>query len=195
LYSLTAEQIARIPSFKEKSIRNLLASIERSKEQPLGRVIFALGIRHVGTTIAEMLSVSFADIDVLVSADEEEIAAIQGIGPEIAASVKEYLDEEENRRLLRRLKDAGLQMKAAGMPFTREGALAGMTFVLTGTLPTLSRKEAAELIEKHGGKVMSAISAKTSYLLVGENPGSKLHKAQAADVPQITEEQFRKLLG
>jgi DNA ligase (NAD+) len=195
LYALTAEQIAGIPNFKEKSIRNLLASIEQSKERSFARVVFALGIRHVGTTIAELLSESFGDVEALKSADEEEIAAVQGIGPEIAASVRSYLDEKENRRLLQKLRDAGLQMKTAGATPLRGRALVDKTFALTGTLSTLSRKEASQLIAKHGGKVVSSISAKTSYLLVGENPGSKLKKAQTAGVPQITEEQLKELIG
>jgi len=195
LYSLTAEQIAGIPGFKKKSIGNLLAGIEQSSKQPFGRVIFALGIRHVGSTIADLLSASFGNIEDLKSADEEDIAAVQGIGPEIAASVRTYLDAAENRRLILKLGEAGLQMKAAGSTPLREGALAGKTFVLTGTLPTLSRKEASRLIAKHGGKVITSISAKTSCLLAGENPGSKLRKAQAAGVPQISEEQFKEMIG
>lgn len=193
LYSLTADQLARLPNFKEKSINNLLRSIEQSKAQPFARVLFALGIRHVGESVAELLADGFGSIEALETASEEEISAIQGIGPEIAHSVRTYLDVEENRNLIDKLKRAGLQFRGAEAPAKAVGALSNKTFVITGTLPTLSRKDAADLIEAHGGKVISSISSKTSYLVVGENPGSKLQKAQELGVPQITEEQLKEM--
>lgn len=191
LYSLTADQLARLPNFKEKSISNLLSSIEQSKAQPFARVLFALGIRHVGESIAELLANNFGSIEALEVAPEEQISKIQGIGPEIAHSVRAYLDVEENRDLIAKLRKAGLQFRGAVMPTKAAGSLSGRTFVITGTLPTLSRKQATDIIESQGGKVISSISSKTSYLVVGENPGSKLQKAQQLEVPQITEEQLR----
>jgi DNA ligase (NAD+) len=193
LYFLTADQIARLPNFKEKSISNLLSSIEQSKVQPFARVLFALGIRHVGESIAELLANGFGSIEALEAASEEEISAIQGIGPEIAHSVRTYLGVEENRNLIDKLEGAGLQFRGAEAPARAAGVLSSKTFVITGTLPTLSRKDATDLIEEHGGKVISSISSKTSYLVVGENPGFKLQKAQELGIPQISEEQLKEM--
>ena len=195
LYSLTREQLGRLPGFKDKSIGNLLASIEQSKSQPFHRVLFALGIRHVGESIAELLSSAFGDVLALKKATEAEISAVPGIGPEIAASVKRYFEDAENCRHIERLRGAGLHLRADSLPTARPGPLEGKTFVISGTLPTLSRREATELIEMHGGKVISSVSSKTGYLLVGEDAGSKLQKARELSVAQITEEQLRKMVG
>lgn len=189
LYNLTAAQVALLPNFKEKSIANLLAGIEASKSRPFSRVLFALGIRHVGEGIAELLVSGFGDIESLIAATEEQISGVQGIGPEIAHSVRSFFDLETSRALVGRLKAAGLQFvcekKTAGA-----GPFAGLSFVITGTLPSMSRKEAGEFIEKKGGKVVSAVSSKTSYLVIGADPGSKLAKARELGVPQITEEEL-----
>ncbi len=195
LYGLGKEDLERLPNFKEKSIQNLLSSIEQSKARPFARVLFALGIRHVGESIAELLVSHFGEVDAIQAASEEEISAVQGIGPEIAHSVRSFFDVEENQILVRRLRDAGLQFRAAKEAKPREGPFSGKTFVLTGTLPTLSRKEAAEFIESRGGKVISSVSSKTSYLLAGEDPGSKVQKARELNVPQITEQELRQLAG
>jgi DNA ligase (NAD+) len=195
LYFLTDEQVARLPGFKDKSIRNLLASIEQSKAQPFARVLFALGIRHVGESIAELLASAFGDIGALQTAPEEEISSVRGVGPEIAASVRRYLDNEENRQFVEKLGRAGLQFSTTRGVAVWQGPLAGKTFVITGTLPTLSRKDATELIEKHGGKVISSVSSKTDFLLVGGEPGSKLQKARELNIPEITEEQLTKMVG
>jgi len=193
LYALTQEQVARLPNFKEKSIGNLLASIEQSKSRPFDRVLFALGIRHVGESIAELLVKTFGDIARLAAAEEEEISSAQGIGPEIARSVRSYFDMEDNRKLIERLKGAGLQFASSGQGKVRGGPFEGKTFVITGTLPSLSRKEASEFIEARGGKVLSAISSKTSYLVVGADPGSKLARARDLGVAQLTQEELLKL--
>ena len=195
LYDLTREQIALLPNFKEKSISNLLASIERSKSRPFSRVLFALGIRHVGESIAELLASAFGNIEALTAATEEEISSVQGIGPEIAHRVRSYFDVDENRDLIRRLMAAGLNFKVSGEEVPLGGPFAGKTFVITGMLPSLSRKEASDLIEKHGGKVLSSVSSKTSYLVVGADPGSKLTKARELGVTQLTEEELLKLAG
>ena len=194
IYGLTAGQLGRLPGFKEKSIENLLASIEVSKTRPFPRVLFALGIRHVGESIAELIASEFGSIEALENAREDEISAIQGIGPEIARSVRAYLDVGQNRELVHRLQAAGLQLQGDRRS-PPAGPFAGRTFVITGTLPTLSRKEAEECIERRGGKVISSVSSKTSYLLVGEDPGSKLQKAQDLGVSRITEEELRRLAG
>ncbi|HYK92228.1 MAG TPA: NAD-dependent DNA ligase LigA [Acidobacteriota bacterium] len=193
LYSLTEDQISRLPNFKEKSIRNLLASIAQSKSQPFARVLFALGIRHVGESIAELLAGGFGSMDELISAAEEDISIIQGIGPEIAHSVRSYLDERENRDLIENLKRAGLRFRGERSPAKAEGPFSGKAFVITGTLPTMSRKEAEDLIKAHGGKVISSISSKTSYLVAGGKAGSKLQKAQELGILQISEEQLKEM--
>jgi len=195
LYRLTGAQIAGLPNFREKSIANLLSSIEQSRTRPFPRVLFALGIRHVGESIAELLAAAFGNIAALSSASEDEISAVQGVGPEIARSVRSYFDVGENQDLIRRLMAAGLQFAAERAPSVREGPFAGMTFVITGTLPSLSRKQAGEFIEAHGGKVVSSVSAKTTYLLVGEDAGSKLAKARELGVPQLSEAELLSRVG
>jgi DNA ligase (NAD+) len=194
LYGLTQEQLAQLPGFKEKSVANLMDSIEASKARPFSKVLFALGIRHVGESIAELLAGAFGSIEALEAAPEEEISAIQGIGPEIAHSVRSYFEVHANHDLVRRLQNAGLQFRAARSA-EPSGPFAGKSFVITGTLPAMSRIEATEFIEKRGGKVISSVSSKTSYLLVGDDPGSKLRKAQDLGVPHITEKQLRSLAG
>jgi DNA ligase (NAD+) len=195
LYGLTPEQIAQLPNFKEKSTHNLLASIEASKSRPFNRVLFALGIRHVGESIAELLASTFRGLETLAAATEEEISSVPGIGPEIARSVRNYFDVTENRNLIRKLQEAGLQFMLTGAGAPRGGPFAGKTFVITGTLPSLSRKEAADLITKYGGKVLSAVSSKTSFLVVGEDAGSKLAKAKDLGVELLTEEDLLKMAG
>src|SRR3974377_1209520 len=185
LYSLTSDQLSRLPNFKDKSIANLLAAIEQSKSRPFARVLFALGIRHVGESIAELLAAHFGTVGKLESAPEEEISEVQGIGPEIAGSVRRYFDVEENLELVKKLEAAGLQFEAAPETRAREGPFLNRTFVITGTLPTLSRKEATEFIEKRGGKVISAVSSKTGFLLAGADPGSKLQKSQELGIRVI----------
>ncbi|MBI4446561.1 MAG: NAD-dependent DNA ligase LigA [Acidobacteria bacterium] len=193
LYSLTEKEISQLPGFKEKSTQNLLRGIQESKLQPPEKVLFALGIRHVGESIACMLVDNFAGIDALANAREEEISAVQGIGPEIARSVVGYFAIEENRRLAEKLRTAGLRF-ASSQKARPPGPLSGKSFVITGRLPTLSRKEAADLIESHGGKVVASVSAKTNYLLLGEEPGSKYEKARKLGIAMITEKELRALL-
>ncbi len=194
LYVLTEEQLARLPGFKAKSTANLLAGIRQSKAQPFGRVLFALGIRHVGESIADLLASEFGSIGELQNASEERINEIQGIGPEIARSVRSFFDVDENRKLVAKLGESGLQLSGARKA-APAGPFAGKSFVITGTLPTMSRKEAEEYIEARGGKVISSVSAKTSYLLVGEDPGSKLAKAEELGVRRITEAQLVEMAG
>jgi len=195
LYALTDEQLARLPNFKEKSIHNLLASIEQSKSRPFNRVLFSLGIRHVGEGIAELLASALGSIDAMMAATEEQILAVPGVGPEIARSVKNYLEIQENRELIRRLEAAGLQFEISTKERTKGGPFLGMTFVITGTLPSLSRKEATEFIVKHGGKVLSAVSSTTNYLVAGADPGSKLAKAKELGAKLLTEDELVELAG
>jgi len=194
LYALDADKLAQLPGFKEKSIENLLDSIERSKSRPFPRVIFALGIRHVGERVAGLLADHFSDMDQLLAASQEEISGVPGIGPEIASSVHAFLAEPVNRDFIARLRAAGLQFSAPKKTVT-EGPLVGKTFVITGTLPSLSREKATEKVALAGGKVTSSVSSNTDFLLVGENPGSKLQKAEKLGTRVISEEELLRMLG
>ena len=193
LYQLTEKDLAQLPNFKEKSIENLLASLEQSKSQPFERVLFALGIRHVGERIAGLLVGHFGDIDSLTQAPEEDIVSIEGIGPEIAHSAYSYLHEEENQLLIHRLNKAGLQFRSGKREGRGKQPLAGKTFVITGTLPTWSRTQATEFVKKHGGQVTSSISSRTDFVVAGESPGSKLKKAREMQIREISETELKKM--
>ena len=186
LYALTPEQISSLPGFKEKSIRNLLDSLEASLEQPFSRVLFALGIRHVGESVAELLARSFRDIDEIYEAGLEEIASINGVGPEIAGSVRAYLEEPSNWTFVQRLRAAGLKFRTEAVVDTPT-PLKGKTFVITGALQNTSRTEARNLIQAHGGRVTASVSSRTDYLVVGADPGSKLEKARNLGIEVIDE--------
>jgi DNA ligase (NAD+) len=170
-----------------------LKSFENSKSRPFPHVLFSLGIRHVGEGIAELLASGLRSVQAIEMATEEEISAIEGIGPEIAQSVRSYFDTEENKALLWKLKAAGLKFEMEGSAAAVEGPFSGKTFVITGTLSTMSRKDATEFIENRGGKVVSSISGKTSFLLVGSDAGSKVEKARELGITQLTEEQLKQL--
>lgn len=197
LYALTVEQLLLLEGFAEKKARNLVEAIAASRAQSFSRVLAALGIQGVGGTIAELLITHFPSIDALGGATEEEIDAIHGMGEHTARSIAQWFADERNRALIDRLRKAGLQMEA--QPPARELAseqpLAGKTFVITGTLPTLSRDEATALIQRYGGKVTGAVSGSTDYLLAGEKAGSKLSKAQQLSVPVIDEAELRQMIG
>ncbi len=194
IYSLTAEQILRLEGFAEKKVSNLLAAIEASKERPPARLLTALGIRGVGSTVAETLMDHFHSLDALAAASVEELQQIPGIGPKLASSIADWFHREPNRRLLHKLKRAGVRTEAQKVEAAGPRPLAGLTFVITGTLPTMSREQAAEFIQAHGGKVTGAVSSKTDYLLAGEKAGSKLDKAQKLGVKIIDEAQLRKMV-
>lgn len=193
LYALTLEQIGELPNFKEKSTSNLIASLEQSKSLSFSRVLFALGIPHVGERIAQMLVAEFGEIDALSSATEEEIASIQGVGPEIAHAVCQFLSIAENQKLIDKLKKGGLNFWTSPATPEATGPLSGKSFVITGTLAGLSRSEASKLIQSKGGKISSSVSSKTHFLVVGESPGSKLKKAEKLEVPRISVEELRRL--
>lgn len=177
---------------------NLLASIEASKSRPLARLIAALGIRGVGSVSAGDLASRFADLDALAQARAEDLQQISGIGPSVAESVAEWFSRPVNQNVIQKLKAAGVWPRGAEAANARSrvsNALEGKTFVITGTLPTFSREAAKEFIESHGGKVTDSVSKKTSYLVLGESPGSKYEKAQALGVKIIGEDELRKLVG
>ena len=193
LYVLDQESLAGLERFGEKSAANLLRAIEKSKEAPLSRLLFALGIRHVGERAAKVLAAHYADMEALLAADAEQLTQIDEIGAIIAQSLVDWLGKEENRALLSRLAELGLNMKGNPAAAVRTG-ISGKTVVITGTLPEIGREEAKARIEQAGGKVSASVSKKTDYLLFGENAGSKLDKAQSLGVPALSWEEMQTLL-
>jgi DNA ligase (NAD+) len=189
---LHREVLTGLERWGEKSTQNLLDAVRGSTSVPLHRVLFALGIRHVGAGVATVLAGEFGSLESLAGADEERLLQVHGIGPRIARSVAHFFREPHNLDLLRRLREAGLTLTAA--VGRREGALAGMTFVLTGTLPTLTREEATRLIQENGGRVAGGVSRTVTHVLAGADAGSKLEKARALNIPILTEEALRELL-
>jgi DNA ligase (NAD+) len=192
LYQLRAEDLQKLEGFAEKSAKQLVEAIAASKTRPLSTLLFALGIRHVGSTVAKLLARRFGSLERLMEAGEEEIAAVEGVGPVIAQAVAAFFRDEKNRALIRRLAAHGLNFKE---PVAAAGPLSGQTYVITGTLPTLSRAEATELIESAGGRVASSVSSKTTAVVAGENPGSKLERAKELGVAIIDEAELLRRLG
>ncbi|MBD0321097.1 MAG: NAD-dependent DNA ligase LigA, partial [Gemmatimonadetes bacterium] len=186
VYSLTEEQLLAQEGFKEKSARNLLDGIAASKQQGLARALFGLGVRHVGEHAAELLARHFGDIDGILAASVDELVAVHGIGRTTAEALHEWARHESNREVVQKLKDAGVVLtEERGEAPT--GDFTGYTFVITGTLPTLTRGEATEFIESRGGRVTGSVTKKTNYVVVGEDAGSKAAKAQELSIPQISE--------
>lgn len=194
IYDITAGEIMMLEGHQEKSAKNLVDAIERSKQNDLSRLLFALGIRHIGQKAAKLLSEHFGDIDSIIAASEEEIAEIDGFGGIMAKSAAEFFSMTQTADLIERLKAAGVNMKSLKEK-SDDQRFAGLTFVLTGTLPTLSRKEATEIIENLGGKASSSVSKKTSYVVAGEEAGSKLQKATDLGIPVITQDDLLKMAG
>ncbi len=202
LYSLTVEQIASLERMGSKSAENLVRAIAASKQQPYARVLYGLGIRHVGSVNARILAENFPTIEALSRASVSALAGVYGIGTEIAQSVIQWFKIAANQALIERLQTAGLQLSqlsssqgAHRTSLMKEKTVAGKTFVLTGTLPSLKRNEAKTLIEQAGGKVTGSVSRTTDYLVVGENAGSKLEKAQTLGITQLSEAQLLALLN
>ncbi|HEV3047882.1 MAG TPA: NAD-dependent DNA ligase LigA [Solirubrobacteraceae bacterium] len=185
-YRLREEQLVELEGFGELSARNLLAAIERSKERPFARVLFALGIEEVGEVTGRNLAQRFRDVDALLGASPEEIAQTPGVGEKMAASIRAQLDDERMRELIADLRQLGLRFHEEG-PAPSEGPLAERTLVLTGTLPALSREQATQRILAAGGRVTTSVSKKTDYVVAGESPGSKLEKAQRLGVSVLDE--------
>lgn len=197
VYALTAETLRSIPRTGEKSAFNLLDNIESSKKRPFWRLLYGLGIRFVGSQTAQILAGEFADIDALASASAPDLTNVEQIGPVMADSIATYFQQRQNMKVIEKLRRAGVNLR--GEPRKRSsgagGKLAGKTFVLTGTLPDLSREEAAAMIVDAGGKVSGSVSKKTDYVVAGDSPGSKLTKAEKLGVKIIGEDDLRKLLG
>ena len=192
LYRLTAEQVAPLERMGKKSAENLMAAIEKSKSAGLGRLLFAFGIRQVGQKAGKVLAARFGTLDALIAATEEELTSVPDIGGITAHSLLDWFANDQSRHLIDTLREAGVSFTSTEEPVGDK--LLGKTFVLTGTLPTMDRKEAAALIEAQGGKVSSSVSKKTSYVVAGENAGSKLQKAAELGIPVLTEEEFKNMI-
>ena len=193
LYRLKAEDISSLERMAEKSANNLISAVEKSKENELYRLVFALGIRNIGLKAAKLLCENFTTIDDIMNAKAADFETIDGFGEVMALSIENYFSLDSTKELIADLKSLGLKMKSSA-PKSSGGIFSGKTFVLTGTLPTMKRSEASKIIEENGGKTSSSVSKKTSYVLAGEEAGSKLTKAQSLGITIISEEEFKAML-
>lgn len=193
LYSLRPLELVGLDRMGQKSADNLVAAIEKAREPGLGRLLFALGIRHVGETTARDVARHFGSIDAIMDADEEALSSVPDVGPVVAASIRRFFAEQHNRDVIEQLKAQGVNPVAEAVP--QGTTLAGKTFVLTGTLPNWTREEASMHIQAAGGKVSGSVSKKTAYLVAGEEAGSKLTKAQELGVTVLDEDALKALLG
>jgi DNA ligase (NAD+) len=195
LYQLHAHRkaLVALKRWGEKSTANLLAAIEKSKEQPYHRVLYALGIRHVGAGVARTVAGQFPAMALLRGATEDTLQAIPAIGPAIAQSIVHFFADKHNRDIVRRLERAGVTMGGSAAPAA--GPLAGKTFVLTGTLPTYTRDAARALIERHGGTVAAGVSKNVQYVVAGEDAGAKLERARALHIRVLSEADLVKMTG
>jgi DNA ligase (NAD+) len=197
LYDLTAERLMSLERMGKKLAEKLVSAIANSKTQPWSRVLYALGIRHVGSVNAQLLTERFTNVTDLASASAAAIEGVYGIGPEIAQSVYQWFQVPANQSLIERLIAADLQLQSEVKSQNSAEIslpLAGKTFVITGTLPSLKRDEAKDLIQKAGGKVTNSVSAKTDYVVVGEDAGSKLEKAQSLGIARVSESELLSML-
>jgi len=192
IFTLTAEQLGQLPGFKDKSIANLLAAIAAARDRPIDRLLYGFGIRHVGSSAARALADAFGDVERITAATVEELSAAEGVGAVIAGAVREFFDRDDSRTLLEKLRRAGVRL--AETRDRRTGPLTGKTFVITGTLAAMSREQAKARLEALGGKVTNSLSGATSYLVVGDSPGSKLEKATKLGVASLNEAAFLALL-
>jgi DNA ligase (NAD+) len=193
LYALTEEQLLSLERIGKKTADALLEEIAKSKKAPLNRVLYGLGLRFVGERTAQLLAEEFGSMDALMAASAEELERVNEVGPRVSEAIREFFDVEKNRELIEKLREAGLTFTAEKRKKTSE--LQGMTFVLTGTLPNLSREEAKAKVEAAGGKVSGSVSKKTSYVVAGEEAGSKLDKAKELGVKVIDEAELVEMLG
>ena len=192
LYSLDYDAVESLERTGKKSVENLKNAIEKSKSQDLSKLIFALGIRHIGAKAGALMAEHFGDIDAILNATVEDFEAIEGFGSILAKSAAEFFSLSDTKKMIESLKEKGLNMKS--LKRVEDGRFKGLTFVLTGTLPTLKRSEAGEIIESFGGKTSSSVSKKTDYVLAGEEAGSKLTKAESLGIKIITEEEFLEMI-
>jgi DNA ligase (NAD+) len=195
VYRLTQERLEQVERLGKKSAANLIGQIERSKSRDLWRLIYGLGIRHVGERGAQALAGAFGSMDALRSASKEQLQAVPDIGPVVAQAVHDYFAQKANQTLIDELEAAGLKMDAPLASAAVPGPLSGKTLVLTGTLSTMSRESATEAIQAMGGKVSGSVSRKTDFVVAGVDPGSKLAKAETLGVAVLDEPGLRRLLG
>jgi len=195
LFKLGLGTLAALERMADKSARNVLAALERARHTTLERFIYALGIRHVGETTAKDLARHFGSFDALLAADEAGLLEVTDVGPVVAASIARFFAQPHNREVIEQLRAAGLTWKEGPPQRRAAGALAGKTFVLTGTLPSWTRDEAKERLEAAGAKVSGSVSKKTDYVVAGDEAGSKLDKARELGVPVLDEAGLRRLLG
>jgi DNA ligase (NAD+) len=195
VYRITAERLEQVERMGKKSASNLIAQIELSKTRDFWRLVYGLGIRHVGERGAQALASAFGTMDAILGASEEQLRAVPDVGPVVARAVHDYLAQPSNQRLIADLKALGLKMDAPIVSSGAPGPLSGKTFVLTGTLTTMSREEATEAIQSRGGKVTGSVSKKTDHVVAGADPGSKLAKAETLGISVLDEAAFRTLVG
>ncbi len=194
LYYLTIEQILTLDRMAEKSAANTYNAIQSSKTPTLARLIYGLGIRHVGEHVAQVLADHFGSIEAVAGASEEELSAVPEVGPVIAASIRSFSEEEANMEVLRKLREAGVMPETGKLVETREG-IAGKTFVFTGALQTFTREDAEEKVRALGGKATSSVSKNTDFVVAGENAGSKLQKARDLGITVLTEQEFEEMIA
>ena len=192
LYDLDYEKVGELERTGDKTVANIKNAIEKSKENDLSKLLFAFGIRHIGAKAAKLLAEHFGDIDAILEATAEDFESIDGFGCILASSAAEFFSLSETKEMIERLKIKGVNMKS--LKQVTDTRFSGKTFVLTGTLPTLTRNEASAIIEGFGGKTSSSVSKKTDYVLAGEEAGSKLEKANELGVTIITEEEFKEMI-
>ncbi len=194
VYSLTLEQLSDLERMAEKSAQNLLDALEKSKKTTLARFLYALGIREVGEATAKQLAQHYGDLSSLMSASEESLQTVSDVGPIVAKHIVSFFVENHNREVIDKLLEAGIHWEKVKTT-SHALPLAGKTFVLTGTLKNFSREEAKEKLEQLGAKVSGSVSSKTSYVVVGEDAGSKLAKAKELGVSVLTEDEFLKIIN
>ncbi|MDQ3814927.1 MAG: helix-hairpin-helix domain-containing protein, partial [Armatimonadota bacterium] len=194
LFYLTKEQLLSLERMADKSAQNVLDSIAKAKEPTLARLIYALGIRHVGERTAELLADHFGRLEALRNAPQEEIARVHEVGPVAGASVRAWLDEEHNQRVLRKLEEAGVKAVEGERRGPADERLVGKSFVFTGAL-SMDRREAEALVKRLGGRASSSVSKKTDYVVVGDNAGSKADRARELGVTVLNEDEFKELIG
>jgi DNA ligase (NAD+) len=195
LYKLGVAALAELERMAEKSAANVVAAIDKSRKTTLPRFIYALGARHVGEETAKDLARHFGNLDALMAADEAALLEVEDVGPVLAESIHQFFAEKHNREVIAQLRASGVHWPEGEPQRRAAGKLQGVTFVLTGTLPTLSRDEAKELIETHGGKVAGSVSKKTNYVVAGTDPGSKADRAAELGVPIVDERELRAMIG
>ena len=198
LFALSKERLASLERMGEKSAENLVEALEKAKRPPLARFIYALGVRHVGERVAEVLAGSFRDLEALSRADEEALTSTHEVGPKVAESVARFFSDARSKKMVENLLAAGVAPESPPEAAARdsgEGALSGLSFVLTGTLPGRSRSEAKAAIEALGGRVSASVSKSTSFLVAGERPGSKMKRAESLGVPVLDEGAFEEMLA